>query len=360
MVSIGIDSGTGLGLDVGVGVTGATDVTRFRADAGGCAADTADLVTRCPPGLADTTMSRFRPSTNPHVRHLLALLAALSLSACQAALAQSSTTASPASPASPVAMVGDVVTAADARERWESRPELQRGFEALRTRGTLVLLDTRSHRWIASDSGRAFKPYLPASTFKIPMSLIALETGAARDETEPFKWDGTRRSQPDWNRDQTLASAYKVSAVWVFQHLARTVGQPTVQQFLRDFRYGNAAAGPVGDRFWLDGDLRISAVGQVEFLRRLRERVLPLSDRTYEIARKVMLRDQGPGWRMFAKTGWIGDGPEAIGWFVGWVEQDRDPGPVYFALNMDMVRGELGPEREALTKRVLRQLGYLE
>lgn len=278
-----------------------------------------------------------------------ALIAGLALTACQASIAQGASPASAALAAIP----------ADQRERWENRPELDRHFAEIGTKGVITLLDTRSHRWIASDGARAFEAFLPASTFKIPMSLIALETGAAVDQTQPFKWDGQKRAIDDWNRDQTLASAYKVSAVWVFQSLARQIGQPTVQQYVRDFRYGNAKAGPVGDRFWLDGDLRISAVGQIEFLRRVHDRALPLSDRTYDIARQVMLREQGPGWRMYAKTGWADAPTPAIGWFVGWVERDADPRPVYFALNMDMTTSSLAQKREDIAKRVLRSLDAL-
>lgn len=278
----------------------------------------------------------------------------LSLFGCNAAVAQP-VAQSPKADASAAPR-----TAQDLRERWVPRPDLQRGFDALKTRGTLVLMDTASRQWMASDSVRAYTGYLPASTFKIPMSLIALETGAAQDENTRFPWDGKKRRMPDWNQDQTLATAYKYSAVWVFQHLARTVGQPTVQQFLYDFRYGNAKAGPVGDTFWLEGDLRISAVGQIDFLRRLHDRTLPLSDATYTAARAVMRRDTGPGWTLYAKTGWGDASQPAIGWFVGWLERDRDPRPVYFALNMDMLRDELGPKREAVVKDSLRALGYLD
>lgn len=286
----------------------------------------------------------------PRPRFLVsALLASLVLTACQASMAQSA------------AIIAAPTIPADQRERWETRPELQRHFAELGTRGTLTLLDTRRHRWTASDSVRAFEAYLPASTFKIPMTLIALETGAAADTAQPFKWDGQKRRIDDWNRDQTLASAYKVSAVWVYQSLARQIGQSTVQQFIRDFRYGNAMAGPIGDRFWLDGDMRISAVGQVEFLRRVHDRALPLSDRTYDLAREVMLRDRGPGWRLYAKTGWADEAkPAPIGWIVGWVEQDRDPRPVYFALNMDMTQDRFGPKREAIVRAVLSEMGAME
>lgn len=267
-----------------------------------------------------------------------ALLACLVLTACRASLAQP--------------------TPVDQRERWETRAEWNREFEQLGTRGALVVLDARAHRWLASDSTRAFESFIPASTFKIPMTLIALETGTAVDETQPFKWDGQKRAIDAWNRDQTLASAFQVSAVWAYQSMARRVGQPALQQFVRDFRYGNAKAGPIVDRFWLDGDLRISAVGQIEFLRRVHDRALPLSDRTYDIARKVMLRDQGPGWRLYAKTGWADDArPRPIGWFVGWVELDGDDArPIYFALNMDMMDAAFAPRREEIVRRVLRGL----
>lgn len=303
----------------------------------------------------------------PALSHRLlagALLASLALSACRASIAQ--TVPAPAQNAAQNAAQNTAPNAtpspavpADQRERWETRPELGRHFEELGTRGVITVLDTRIHRWIASDSARAFEAFLPASTFKIPMTLIALDTGAAADETQPFKWDGQQRAIADWNRDQTLASAYRVSAVWVFQSLARKIGQPTVQQYVRDFRYGNAAAGPVGDRFWLDGDLRISAVGQIDFLRRVHDRALPLADRSYDIARKVLLREQGPGWRMYAKTGWTDASRPAIGWLVGWVERDEDPRPVYFALNMDMTSDAFGPKREEIVKRVLRSLRAL-
>lgn len=56
---------------------------------------------------------------------------------------------------------------------------------------------------------------LPASTFKVPHALVALETGVVTEKTV-IKWDGTRRDYPVWNRDQTLDSAVKMSAVWVF------------------------------------------------------------------------------------------------------------------------------------------------
>ncbi|MEC5398967.1 class D beta-lactamase [Uliginosibacterium sp. H1] len=241
-------------------------------------------------------------------------------------------------------------------ESWQDQPALLKRFEERGMRGTFVVLDSQDRRWIAADSKRAFQRFRPASTFKIPNTLIALETGVARDDKQAFKWDGQKRWVEDWNRDLDLTEAFRVSAVWAYQEIARGVGSTRMQQALRDFRYGNAAITPKVDNFWLDGDLRISPVEQVEFLRRLDEGRLPLSARTLEIGRRVMLREEKNGYRLYAKTGWDNNKP-AIGWYVGWVE--RGERRTWFALNVDMTSVDVAPKRELLVRQLLKELGYL-
>ncbi|NMG65022.1 class D beta-lactamase [Azoarcus indigens] len=244
-------------------------------------------------------------------------------------------------------------------ERWEDRPALERHFQAAGVRGTIVVMDEASGRWIASDSRRAHARYLPASTFKIPNTLIALETGVAADAAQPWRWDGVQREFPDWNRDQTLESAFKVSAVWVYQDIARKVGAERMAAFVRDFRYGNAETGPVLERFWLDGGLRISAVEQVDFLRRFLAGSLPLSERSQRLGRELMLREETPAYRLYAKTGWTGGGRDSLGWYVGWVERGTQRS--YFALNIDMPDGiAQAPLRERLVRTVLGELGLMQ
>src|SRR5262249_36589634 len=51
---------------------------------------------------------------------------------------------------------------------------------------------------------------LPASTFKIPHALIALDTGVVTGGTV-MKWDHEKKDFPAWERDQTLDSAVKSS-----------------------------------------------------------------------------------------------------------------------------------------------------
>lgn len=273
---------------------------------------------------------------------------------------------------------GAPAQAAGPAETFRVAPELGQGFAALGTQGVIAIYDDQAQRWTVSDPARAYQGFSPASTFKIPNTLIALETGVARDETQVFTWDGKKRWNEDWNQDQTLQTAFRFSAVWVYQEIARRVGAEGLQSRLWAWRYGNAVAGPKHDSFWLDGAIRITAIEQIDFLRRFAEHRLPISERTETIGRKVFLRDETPAWQLFAKTGWDGGGRVELGWFVGWTERKAGPGRCFFALNMDMqvdprtlpkgakqpsqhtLIAQLGPQREKLARQALQAQGCLD
>ena len=116
---------------------------------------------------------------------------------------------------------------------------------------------------------------LPASTFKVPHALIALQTHVVT-ATSVIKWDGTRRDFPRWNADQTLESSLKRSVVWVYQRFATAIGRERELEHLRAFHYGSATFAGDVTTFWLNGDLRISPDEQVAFLRRMFTYDLPV------------------------------------------------------------------------------------
>lgn len=81
--------------------------------------------------------------------------------------------------------------------------------------------------------------HAPWSTFKIPNLIIALESGVASNLRHRRVWDEQRRPAADhwpqtWKQDQTLASAFKRSAVWYFQDIALEVGAERYQSDLID------------------------------------------------------------------------------------------------------------------------------
>lgn len=229
-------------------------------------------------------------------------------------------------------------------------------FLASNAKGTIVVADERtgSNATGIHNLTRSKKRYSPASTFKIPHSLFALETKVVRDEFQIFPWDGTVRNHAPWNHDHNLRSAIRNSVVWVFQQIARDIGEEKEGQYLRKIGYGNADASGGIDEFWLDGKLKISAQEQIAFLRRLYQNKLPFQIEHQRLVKDIMIVEAGRDWRLRAKTGWDGK----IGWWVGWIEWPT--GPVFFALNIDTPKrlADL-PKREAITRAILRSIKAL-
>jgi beta-lactamase class D len=216
-------------------------------------------------------------------------------------------------------------------------PELGQAFSEANTQGTFAALDLGHDRLVMTDEARSHRPELPASTFKIPHALIALEIGVVADtDKEIIHWDGVTRDIPEWNRDHTLRSAMKFSVVPVFQQIARRIGAERMQKYVDAFGYGNRDIGgaPI-DRFWLEGNLRITPLEQIDFLRRLYRDEVPVSPRTLGLVKDIIPEEKAGRATIHAKTGAVARGGKLVlGWLVGYAERGEDI--TIFAMNMDL------------------------
>ncbi|QKE65208.1 class D beta-lactamase [Aquipseudomonas campi] len=239
----------------------------------------------------------------------------------------------------------------------QENPALKPLFEAVQVRGTFVLHDVANGTFSGHDRQRAQIRFVPASTFKIANSLIGLASGAVGSVDEIFPYDGKPRYLKTWERDMGLREAIKLSNVPVYQELARRIGLPRMQAQVAALGYGNGQVGAVVDRFWLDGPLAISAIEQSQFLARLAQDQLPFAPGVQAQVREISLLEQGPGWKLYGKTGWATAVEPDVGWWVGWLEQD---GRLYsFALNMPIGSEQDLPRRIELGKASLRAFGLL-
>lgn len=230
-------------------------------------------------------------------------------------------------------------------------------FEARGLTGTVVIENLAgTHRHVIN-AERAKQPFAPASTFKIPNTLIALEEKTAAGPEEPFRWDGTRHDFPLHNQDQTLASAYKVSCVWCFQQLAGRLNHDVYRRHLRQLLYGRITPQFTLTNFWLNAELQISAQEQVEFLRGIVQRRFPYSARSYDLLRTIMVEEQTAQYTLRAKTGWFAAGKPQVGWYVGYVETAQDTW--LFALNLDIRDSNDLSARLAIAREVLTAQGIL-
>lgn len=228
------------------------------------------------------------------------------------------------------------------------RPETSRAIPS-----SIVIYDLAKDEWSVNDRDRASMDFLPASTFKILHTLIALQSSVVSKD-EVFKWDGTKYNYAKWNQDHTLESAFRHSAIWVYQRIAKRIGEERMRNYIALAGYGNGNIGGNIDSFWLDGELRVTSRQQIGFLVQLYKGSLPFSTSHMEYVKKLMVRDRGNGWVLRAKSGWAQRVDPQIGWLVGWVEKDRNAW--FFATNVEIRDRKDAARRYGLTMEMLREM----
>jgi beta-lactamase class D len=236
-------------------------------------------------------------------------------------------------------------------------PDLAKLFTDRNVYGTIVIQSQDGGKTYIHNDQRANRRFIPASTFKIPNTLIALEEGAISDEKEIIKWDGNDKGLPAWNKDQSIETAFPSSCVWYYQKLAERVGKDKYKSWLQKIKYGNEQAGPDLTTFWLEGDLRISAVEQIAFLKNLCAKQYPFRSSSFELLGRVMLVERTSAYAMWGKTGWAQRVVPQVGWFVGYVEAG---GKVwFFATNMEIAKPEDAGLRRQITMEALKLKGII-
>lgn len=235
------------------------------------------------------------------------------------------------------------------------RDDLLARFSEQGATGTMVLFDPARGTTTTIGGERAERRFTPASTFKIPNSLIALEVGAVADESTIIPYGGRPQPYPTWEHDMSMREAIGLSAVPIYQELARRVGLERFRDHLARLDYGNRDPGTVVDRFWLDGPLAISAVEQTRFLARLAKKELPVSARAQAIVADIVRIEARDGRVLHAKTGVCASCRPMVGWWVGWVAQGE--AVTAFALDMDLAGMADAPKRMAIGRAILGDLG---
>jgi len=227
--------------------------------------------------------------------------------------------------------------------------------------GAMALFDTRTGQLSCSEPARCQRGYLPGATFELVTSAVALENGVLDDAESAVPSDGKGHDNPDWNHGHTLRSALQVSCLPCFQGLARTVGEAPLRAWLTRASYGNQQGGGPVETLGLSGELSISPLQQVDFLRRLDGGQLPLQPRTLDVLREVLTLDVGSDYILRGKIAFSAPPEQTadIGWFIGDVELGEQR--AFFATVVDGHSGDVDLKvvQRRVTERVLRELRLL-
>lgn len=224
-------------------------------------------------------------------------------------------------------------------------------YDSVGVDGSFVLYSPNYKMIKVYNPSRSATRLEPASTFKIFNSLVALETGVVKDENEVLKWDGKKRKYRKWNQDLDMKRAFKHSALWFYQEMARRIGKEQMQYWLDTVGYGNKLIQPAIDEFWLGGGVEITPYEQIGFLEKLYYDSLPFSRNTMKTVKEIMLVDDTT-YIMRAKTGWTVHNNGSKGWYVGWVESNGIP--YFFANVIDIPTDDKAKARIDIALAILR------
>lgn len=217
----------------------------------------------------------------------------------------------------------------------------------------------------------ACREQFPAcSTFKVPLAVMAFDSGVLSDEKRVLKWDGKKDLRPEVNKDHDAQTWMRDSVVWFSQRLTPQIGPKRVQKYLNDFSYGNKNLKDGLTQAWLtspshrEGALNISAYEQVDFLKKLWSHQLPVSERSMVLTQKIMFLEKSPqGFELHGKTGsnfFDKERRKHFGWFVGHVQRGEQEYIVVTHLS-DLTAGEGraygGTRAKQLTKEILQDKG---
>ena len=241
--------------------------------------------------------------------------------------------------------------------------EFQTLIDSSDVKGSILIYDLKDDKYYSNNFNWAKKGNLPASTYKIPNSIIALETGVVQSDSTLFKWNGEERRLKIWEQDMIFKDAFHYSCVPCYQEMARKIGVNRMNKYLDKFDYGKMKVDSTNiDLFWLEGESQINQYQQIEFLKRFYNSELPISQRTETIMKRMIVIEEDETYKLSGKTGWsIRDGNNN-GWFVGFVEIKENT--YFFATNIEpnqRFNMDMFPIiRKELTFKALRQLNIIK
>jgi len=241
--------------------------------------------------------------------------------------------------------------------------DINKFFTEAQVTGGISIYDLKDKSWIHSNENWANKGSLPASTFKIFHTLIALEEEVISGKKDTISWDGEAKlfkkfKISNWNKDNDLEMAFKNSTVWYYEEISKQIKKRTYRKHLRKNGYSNRRNknGKEFD-FWNYGELKVSPIEQIKMLIKLHKNELSFKDTHQELTKDLMIEKETPTYILRSKTGWS-YGKLDIGWYIGFLELENNV--VFFATRIEkeldnQLKG-FSKLRKSITKDIIYQL----
>ncbi len=200
-------------------------------------------------------------------------------------------------------------------------------------KGCFLLFNMKTQQVIKESGSTCRERFVASSTFKVPLSLMAFDSGVLKTPEDIYKWNGVKHKIESWNADQNARMWMKHSVVWFSKELTPKIGKEKIEKYLKDFHYGNEdMSGGLQDA-WLHSpskdipSLTISPYEQMQFMNALWSNKLPVSQKASDITKEIMFLEKTPsGFKFSGKTGSNSYATHDIqlGWFIAHLSRGEE------------------------------------
>ena len=233
---------------------------------------------------------------------------------------------------------------------------LQRYFDSAGVQGSFGFFDNgQGHFTIYNLSRFRDSLYQPGASFDILQSLIGIQTGVIKDDSATLSQNPPPTTVGQCFRDTSLAGRAG------FQQLSSRLGKDTLKKWIDSLRYGNQQMGRDTTDFWFDNSLKINSDEQLGLLKKLYFDQLPFYPRPQLIVRRMMSGETNSNYQLRYKLArGINENGHAIGWVMGWVEENKHP--YFFVVSLESTdpQKDLGAAGLSISRGILQQLGFFQ
>lgn len=214
-------------------------------------------------------------------------------------------------------------------------------LDSAKMKGCFALMENGSGQFTITDlSMYKDSAFAPLNTFFAVPSLIGLDKGYINHDSN------------------TWVSS---DSVVFYQNLIEKIGRVDLLKVVDSIHYGKGIVSKDLNNFWKDGSLRISADEQLGFIKRLYFNQLPFQNRTQDIYKKMILKEDNASYKLSYIYG-AEVSTSNSNWILGYVEENRHP--YFFVLYIvNQNAGDQnnhGDKTVAVLKSILVQQGFLK
>jgi len=204
--------------------------------------------------------------------------------------------------------------------------DLKKYFDSSHVDGCFALLNNQMGNITVYNMKLDTERISAGTSFKIPETLIGIQTGKVINENTKLVSDSTVTDNP------TLKEAFANSSVSFFRTLAKEIGKDTLKFWLDSIGYGNKEINDSPDSLFLKNGIQISPDEQLGMLSKLYFEQLPFQKYGQEMVANMMLQQEDSLYKLSYTTGTATDEKDQhIGWNLGWIEENRH---IYFFVTL--------------------------